>query len=282
MKIIEFRQSFYQQMGAIYPETEIAGIYGLLLEFYTGMSRVDAALQADKHLSDKELLSLKAALARLLNQEPIQYVLEEAVFYDLKLRVTPATLIPRPETEELVSWILSDWQHTNQSIRAVDLGTGSGCISLALKNNLATLDITAVDVSLEALEVVAYNAKHLNLPIGLLQLDILEDTLPQKDLQFIVSNPPYVCTSERELMRSNVLEYEPDLALFVEDTDPLVFYRRILELANVSVVQDGFVYFEINERFAKELTAIAKQLGWGKLSLRKDMFGRDRMMKFSR
>lgn len=282
MKLIEFRSTFYNQLQAIYPETEIAGIYALLLEAYMGISRLEAALQAQEVIETSVLKQLQGALERLLKQEPIQYILGKTTFYDLSLRVTPATLIPRPETEELVAWVLSDWKTSTQTIKAVDIGTGSGCIALALKSNLPKLAITAIDVSLEALEVVRFNSENLNLPIETLQLDILKDSLPKNNLDFIVSNPPYVCETEKSVMRANVLEYEPDLALFVADTDPLIFYRRILELANFSVKEEGSVYFEINERFAEDTIIMAKELGWGSIEVRKDIFGRDRMLRCRR
>lgn len=282
MKLIEFRSTFYNRLEAIYPETEIAGIYALLLEAYMGISRVEAALQAQEFIDKSVLEKLQIALERLLKHEPIQYILGETTFYGLSLRVSPATLIPRPETEDLVTWILSDWKENPQVIRAVDIGAGSGCITLALKHTLPKLEITAIDVSLDALEIVQLNSKNLNIPIETLHLDILNDSLPKNNLDFIVSNPPYVCETEKSAMRANVLDYEPDLALFVADSDPLIFYRRILELANSSVKDAGSVYFEINERFAKDTIEMAKNLGWKKIEVKKDIFGRDRMLRCRR
>ena len=280
--LIQFRQEFYSQLQAVYSETEIAGIYGLLLEEYVGITRVEAALRAQEVLPDPILKLLQSALDRLLKQEPIQYILEKASFYGLSLKVSPDTLIPRPETEELVSWILSDFKNEKNTIRALDIGTGSGCIALALKKNLTKSEITAIDISSGALEVVKQNAKELELPLDVLQLDILKDSLPMEDLDFIVSNPPYVCETEKLQMRPNVLEYEPDLALFVDDSDPLVFYRRILQVANKTVKEKGSVYFEINERFAEETIIMAKEIGWHSIQVKKDIFGRDRMMRCRR
>lgn len=280
--LIQFRQEFYSQLQAVYSETEIAGIYGLLLEEYVGITRVEAALRAQEVLPDPILKLLQSALDRLLKQEPIQYILEKASFYGLSLKVSPDTLIPRPETEELVSWILSDFKNEKNTIRALDIGTGSGCIALALKKNLTKSEITAIDISPGALEVVKQNAKELELPLDVLQLDILKDSLPMEDLDFIVSNPPYVCETEKLQMRPNVLEYEPDLALFVDDSDPLVFYRRILQVANKAVKEKGSVYFEINERFAEGTIIMAKEIGWHSIQVKKDIFGRDRMMRCRR
>lgn len=282
VRLIQFRQEFYSRLEAVYPETEIAGIYGLLLEEYVGISRVEAALRAQEVLPDAILNLLRSALERLLNQEPIQYILGKTEFYELSIKVSPATLIPRPETEELVSWILSDFGKEKNKVRGVDIGTGSGCIALALKNNLVQSEITAVDISSEALEIVKQNAKELGLPLDVLQLDILKDSLLVEDLDFIVSNPPYVCETEKLQMRPNVLEYEPDLALFVEDSDPLVFFRRILQVANEVVKEWGSVYFEINERFAEETIIMAKEIGWHTIQVKKDIFGRDRMMRCRR
>jgi len=280
--LIQFRQEFYSQLEAIYPETEIAGIYGLLLEEYMGITRVEAALRAQEVLTGSELNLLQRALERLLKQEPIQYILGKTSFYGLSIKVNSATLIPRPETEELVSWILNDFEKTKNKIKAVDIGTGSGCIALALKKNLTQSEITAIDVSSEALEVVKQNAKELELPLDVLQLDILKNSLPIGDLDFMVSNPPYVCETEKLQMRSNVLEFEPSLALFVDDSDPLIFYRRILQVANKAVKERGSVYFEINERFSEETIKMAKEIGWHTIQVKKDIFGRDRMMRCRR
>src|SRR5690554_1616449 len=247
-----------------------------------GINRVEAALRAQDTLPDDVLNRLQAALERLMKQEPIQYILGKTNFYGLSLKLSPATLIPRPETEELVTWILSDIGKEKNGIKAVDIGTGSGCIALALKNNLVDAEITAVDVSAEALEMVKLNAKELELPIEVLQLDILKEKLPKENLDFIVSNPPYVCEAEKSEMRPNVLDYEPDLALFVDDTDPLIFYNRILEVAKDVVKEEGSVYFEINERFAEEIITIAKEKGWKNNRVKKDIFGRDRMLRCRR
>lgn len=282
MKLIEFRQEFYNRLQAIYPETEIAGMYGILLEDCMGISRVEAALRAHEIIPDSELDQLHRVLDRLSKQEPIQYILGKTSFYGLSINVSPATLIPRPETEELVSWILSDLDKKTTKIRGVDIGTGSGCIALALKNNLANAEITAVDVSKEALEVVRQNVKELGLPMEVLQLDILKNSLPKEGLDFIVSNPPYVCETEKSEMRANVLDYEPDLALFVEDSNPLIFYDRILDVAKESVKEEGSVYFEINERFAEDIIKLAKEKGWKNNQVKKDIFGRDRMMRCRR
>lgn len=267
----------------MYPATEIAGIYALLLEKYLGMRRVDAALRAQEVLLDEQLRLLEAALERLLKHEPIQYILGETTFFDLTLEVSPATLIPRPETEELVAWILSDCEERKtENLHAVDIGTGSGCIALALKNNLPKLEITAMDISKDALEIVARNANQLNLSIETLQIDVLKDSLPKNSLDFIVSNPPYVGEIEKKEMRDNVLKYEPELALFVKDSNPLLFYDRILDVATESVKKEGSVYFEINERFAVDIIKIAKEKGWRNNRVKKDIFGRDRMLRCRR
>ncbi len=282
MKLFQFRTTFYKRLQSHYPDTEIAGMYGLILEKYMGISRVEATLQAQNEINPSVLEKLEVALCRLEKQEPIQYIIGEAYFRGLRFYVNSSTLIPRPETEELVSWIVSDNKESSHILHAVDIGTGSGCIALALKNELQESKITAIDISDKALEVVKRNAENLNLSIETLQLDILNDRLPKKKLDFIVSNPPYVCETEKSDMRSNVLDYEPSLALFVKDSDPLLFYRRILELATESVKENGSVYFEINERFAEETIRLADSLGWRKSVVKKDIFGRDRMMRIKR
>src|SRR5699024_2222809 len=206
----------------------------------------------------------------------------EAYFKGLKLKVTADTLIPRPETEELVDWIIEDYKSVKQPIKAMDIGTGSGCIALALKKEWRESEITAVDISEKALEVAKYNAKSLELSIEFMQMNILDGDLQKENLDFIVSNPPYVREIEKKEMRSNVLDYEPDLALFVANSDPLLFYRNILEVAQKTVKEEGSVYFEINESFALETIELAKRLGWENTRLKKDIFERDRMLRCRR
>lgn len=282
MKLFQFRSLFYSRLKPIYPETEIAGIYGLLLEKYMGITRLEAAIKAQDSVEVEVLRQLETALTRLETQEPIQYILEEAYFCGLSLRVSSATLIPRPETEELVAWIIEDYKSVEQPIKAMDIGTGSGCIALALKKEWKESEITAIDISKEALEVAKYNAKSLELSIEFMQLNILDGDLQKENLDFIVSNPPYVCETEKKEMRSNVLDYEPDLALFVADSNPLLFYRRILEVAQKTVKEEGSVYFEINENFALETIELAKRSGWGNTKLKRDIFERDRMLRCRR
>lgn len=278
----DFRNTFYLSLSEIYPVQELNGIYGLLLDEYLKLSRVQAALEANKELSQKEVDNLTLALKRLIKNEPIQYILGYTYFFDLRIQVSLGVLIPRPESEELIQWILSDYKESDKALKAVDCGAGSGCLSLALKASLPNLQITALDVSDRALEVIELNKKALNLAISHEKFDILNDKMPYADLDFIVSNPPYVLESERELMRANVLDYEPDLALFVSDADPLIFYRKVLEHALESVKEEGSVYFEINEHFETEMIALAHSLGWKDSIVKKDMFGRSRMMRCRR
>lgn len=282
MKLFQFRAFFYEKMSNVYPDYERTGIYSILLEKYLGISRIEAALYAHRTIDELALSQLKKAVKRLEKFEPIQYVIGEAYFKGLRLKVTADTLIPRPETEELVDWIIEDYKSVKQPIKAMDIGTGSGCIALALKKEWKESEITAVDISEKALEVAKYNAKSLELSIEFMQMNILDGDLQKENLDFIVSNPPYVREIEKKEMRSNVLDYEPDLALFVANSDPLLFYRNILEVAQKTVKEEGSVYFEINESFALETIELAKRLGWENTRLKKDIFERDRMLRCRR
>ncbi len=258
----------------IYGERESKSIVRILFEDAFQIRNFD---RQDK-LSDFQTAQLQNFIARLKQQEPVQYIVGQADFYGLQLKVDPAVLIPRPETEELIWWI-------NQSGIApktiLDIGTGSGCIPLALKKTFLHSEIHAIEVSKAALEIARLNSQQLNLPIKLHQLDILQENnwsqLPTFDL--IVSNPPYIPPSERKLMPEEVLRYEPELALLVPEDDPLLFYRMIGRFALKHLTVEGDLFFELNEFYAEATKSLLTDMGFTFCQLKKDMQGKYRMLR---
>ena len=222
--------------------------------------------------------SLHNIRQRLLQQEPIQYILGQADFYGLKFKVSPVVLIPRPETEELVYWILAQNTQTNPTI--LDIGTGSGCIPITLKKKIAAATLVAMDVSKEALAIAQENAELNQVAISFIQQDILDKSLwsnsPQYDI--IVSNPPYIPTKEAALMPTWVKDFEPALALFVSNEDPLVFYRMIADFALTHLKTGGILYFETNEYNAQEVVTLLRMKGFQEVCVNKDMSGKERML----
>ncbi|MDF7812700.1 peptide chain release factor N(5)-glutamine methyltransferase [Hymenobacter sp. YC55] len=266
-------------LEAIYPAPEADSIAGLVLEHLLGITPLQRRMQAQEVVPEDVKEQLPALEARLLRHEPLQYVLGEAWFMDMALEVTPATLIPRPETEELVQLII---QECKQVQSVLDIGTGSGCIPLALCRALQPTQVTAVDISAEALAVARRNAVRYGCEIDFQQVDILSECprgIAPHTLDILVSNPPYVLENERPLMRPNVLDFEPATALFVPDNDPLLFYRRIATLGTTLLKPGGGVYFEINEQYATQTVSLLTGLGYTAVAAHPDMFGKQRMVR---
>ncbi len=257
------------QLQGIYPDSELRDMAWWILEEVSGLSRTQllSGCKDTKNYSDIEIV-----LSRLRKKEPIQYIFGHTLWRGLDLRVTPATLIPRPETAELVDFIGEIMQPSAQvPLRVADIGTGSGCIALALKQLFPAWQVTAFDISREALSVAQENAERNGLSICCRQADILSESIGVFDL--LVSNPPYICECERADMDANVLDYEPASALFVPDTDPLLFYRTIAEGRTAP-----HLFFELNERYADATARLLRSLDYPDTLLRSDMFGKPRML----
>ena len=262
----------------IYPESEAFSLAKMLLVEGFGFSTLELYGGKDKDISGKRRDVLNEMIRRLQKNEPIQYVLGVETFCGLSFEVNPNVLIPRPETAELVNWIVDEWG-TKPSCRVLDIGTGSGCIPVSLAKLLETSRVESWDISEEALRVARRNCERNEVDVLLRQKDVLEASPEGVFYDVIVSNPPYIADSEKMSMDANVLEWEPSLALFVPDSDPLLFYRKIGELALEMLAEDGALYFEINQAYGMDTINMLKALGYGQVELRKDAWGNDRMVK---
>jgi len=263
-----------------YPVQEVNSFFNLLIESYLLMNRLDFALKPGKEISLEEKEKFESAIQRLSKHKPIQYILGETEFFGLKFKVNKNVLIPRPETEELVQWILDDVGASKNpsNLKILDIGTGSGCIAISLAKNLPDVEIFALDVSEKALKTARENAGLNGVNVNFIQADILNLEALTGKFDIIVSNPPYVREMEKVEMHRNVLENEPNLALYVKDTDPLIFYGTIAKLAQVGLQNNGNLYFEINQYLAEETEDILKNTSF-KTELKKDIFGNYRMLR---
>ena len=291
MKLKTYKTEFYEQLFPLFPEMEVESFFYLLTESYLEKTRIQLALEPDFELNSTQLQQFEKALQRLLQQEPIQYILGDTEFFGYPFQVNQHTLIPRPETEELVAWIIEDVKNKNQensqhkplnsNITILDIGTGSGCIPISLAKELPQAKVSSIDVSEEALQVARRNSTLNKVAVNFIQQDILKaECLPEK-YDVIVSNPPYVRELEKEQMHQNVLDFEPGLALFVENDDPLIFYRKIAQLAKNALTENGKLYFEINEYLPEEMVSLLEEIGYQNIELKKDIFGKFRMCKAS-
>jgi release factor glutamine methyltransferase len=285
MTLKEFRLFFTNALKEKYPKTEIATFFFLLLENKLNLQRIDTVLKPDFIIVDTILSELKSILKRLQKEEPIQYILGETEFYGLPFIVNKNTLIPRPETEELVEWtlleILKLQNCKTTTLSVLEIGTGTGCIPISLAKNLTNVKITAIDISSEALKIAKQNATLNKVEIAFLEMDILKTHHLEKKYDIIVSNPPYVRKLEKAEIKNNVLQNEPHLALFVEDDTPLIFYAKIADLAKQYLTKEGMLFFEINQYLGKETIEMLEQKGFKNVELKKDIFGNDRMIKVS-
>jgi release factor glutamine methyltransferase len=270
-----------KRLQSVYPEGEASAILFLVLDKRFGLSRTDVLVGRLDALSDNERAALDGIVQRLETGEPVQYVLGEADFDGMSLRVGPGVLIPRPETEELVAWIASDLAGRGK-VRILDIGTGSGCIALSLARRFPDAEVEAWDISDSALAIASDNARQLGLNVELVKRDALLKDVPAdlfERYDVIVSNPPYICEREKADMDDNVLQHEPSTALFVPDSDPLLFYRAISLSAARMLKHGGGLYFEINREYGRETEAMMRSAGLEEVELRKDFIGNDRMVK---
>ena len=260
----------------IYPQQEIEQFIRLIFEHFCQYTRVDMILNKNRQLPENLREEIRRFTQRLKRHEPIQYILGYSEFLDMKFLVRPGVLIPRPETEELIELISRE--NTHPGLFALDIGTGSGCIAISLASKLRDAHVTAWDISDSALEVAQENARLLHADVSFEKRDVLQVLPDQVDRKFdlIVSNPPYVCEFEKKDMEPNVLDYEPHLALFVSDDDPLIFYRRIAQLGRCILNPGGRIYFEINALFGEETLSMLKTLGYDDPTLIRDIHGKQR------
>lgn len=275
MTVKEMLRHISVSCSELYPEEEARAIAGILVEDVYGLSRTDIIISPCREIAPTP--ELDRMVGELKAGRPVQYVVGYTEFCALRFRLREGVLIPRPETEELVLWVIDTMQGVDGG-SVLDIGTGSGCIAVALKSALPGLSVSAVDRSAEALEIAAGNAVSNHCTVNFSACDILRET-PAGRFDCIVSNPPYVLLSEKALMRPNVLEYEPGMALFVDDSDPLLFYRTIATKALGMLLPGGYLFFEINEKFGRETCELLSALGFSSVELRRDIFDRDRMVR---
>jgi release factor glutamine methyltransferase len=280
MKIKEYRNQFIQALTSMYGEGEAESFFYLILEEQQQLKRIDLALHPDLEISEEEIVVWNSILEQLKLEIPIQYLLGKTSFYGLDFEVNENVLIPRPETEELVDWIVSNVLKNgrSKSIKILDIGTGSGCIAISLAKNLPNAEVYAIDVSEKALATAKKNAERNEVEITFIEQNILETLDLNQEFDIIVSNPPYVRNLEKEEIKKNVLDNEPHLALFVEDNDSLIFYRKIAELAQKNLSDSGQLYFEINQYLGQEMFSLLEGMDFKNIELRKDIYENDRMM----
>jgi len=278
MTIKHYRDYFIQELTPLYDVGEAESFFYLTLEAKHQLQRVDLALQPDLAFSESELKIWSFILDQLKKEIPIQYILGVTHFYGLEFEVNSAVLIPRPETEELVDWIIQS-SKVQSKFKILDIGTGSGCIAIALAKNLPNAQVFALDVSEKALATAKKNAEKNQVQLTFIHQSILETVDLAQEFDIIVSNPPYVRELEKHEIKNNVLDNEPHLALFVEDNDALIFYRKIAQLAQKNLKLKGQLYFEINQYLGQETLDLLRKMGFKDTVLRKDIYGNDRMIQ---
>ncbi|SFC29422.1 release factor glutamine methyltransferase [Flexibacter flexilis DSM 6793] len=281
--ISDLHQQYSQALQSIYPTPEADTMAWWLLEHYAHVRKQDAILRKEIAIQTAVIQEIQTALARLLRHEPIQYVLGETEFYGLVFEVNEATLIPRPETEEIVYTILQKYKKQTPPQTLLDVGTGSGCIAVTLSAHWPQAQTYAWDISPKALETATRNAARNNATVTFRQTDILnpedwQKALAPESLDLLVSNPPYITLAEKSQMRPNVLDYEPETALFVPDEQPLLFYEALAQAAAYLLKPQGYIFLEINEQFAPQTAACLRGHGFENIVIQQDMRGKDRLV----
>jgi release factor glutamine methyltransferase len=281
-RIGDVRHFYRQKLSKLYPEREADTLVFMLISEYTGLTRAEILIRPEEPNSESQLLKIHFGVKALLNHKPIQYILGKAEFFGLTLKVTPDVLIPRPETEELVDWIIKEESGTAVS-SILDIGTGSGCIAIVLQKHFGKAQTDAIDISEAGLALAKINARSQNAAVNFRKIDFINtekwESFGEYDL--VVSNPPYVRESEKIRMKKNVLHYEPDAALFVSDDDPLLFYHHIARFCKAHLSSKGVLFCEINQYLSKETAQMFEQYGFCQVELKKDLFGNYRFIKCS-
>jgi release factor glutamine methyltransferase len=280
--IQSIRESIKKELGGLYPEREIDSLTWILCQYRLDLKRHEISLRKHEILMPPDREWFEKAISKLKSGIPVQHITGETQFFDLNLKVGPQALIPRPETEELVQWILED--HTGAPERIWDIGTGTGCIALALSSKLPGSRIYASDVSEPALELAMENARNLKLEVEFFRHDIMEEEPPVKlaGMDLIVSNPPYIPLREKKGMDPNVRDHDPHEALFVPDDDPLIYYSHIANREKSILPKGGRLYLEIHENFAAGVSSLLEKRGYGEINIKKDINGKDRMVRARR
>lgn len=271
-------QYIEKELTGLYPKTEVQGFIRLIFWHVLQLNYTELVLRQNQKLKISSKKRIEEIVERLKKFEPIQYILGITEFWGLRLAVNPSVLIPRPETEELIQWIKTTVEDKKSSV--VDIGTGSGCIALALKKEMRNAGVTGVDISAESIFTACQNAEMNRLDVTFKQADILQwEKEKWEPVDLIVSNPPYVRELEKNAMHSNVLKYEPESALFVSNTNPLIFYRRIADFARRYLNANGWLFFEINEYLGEELTQLMAVKNFKSVKIKKDINGKNRMLR---
>ncbi|MBL7778755.1 MAG: peptide chain release factor N(5)-glutamine methyltransferase [Chitinophagales bacterium] len=277
MTIAELQKTFHEQLALIYDTRESRAITQLALEHILNLNGPKISLEKFRLLTTYQQQQADEMLERLQKHEPIQYIIGKTWFYGLEFFVNSTVLIPRPETEELVDWIIQV-EKKRDALSILDIGTGSGCISITLKHQLPNAKVCAMDISEEALNIARNNANALKQSVQLIRGDALNDDWQKESYNIIVSNPPYISADEKEIMHKNVLQYEPHTALFAEG-DALIFYRTIADKALQSLTPGGALYFEINENKGDDVIELLRVRGYKNIELKTDMSGKPRMVR---
>lgn len=287
MRLKDLQDIFHKELDEIYGKEEVNSFFFMLINEFYNVHRIELALQPETSITKGEQEPIFKALDDLKKQIPIQHILGKTEFFGIQLHVNNKVLIPRPETEELVSLVLQNVKNqitNSKTLSILDVGTGSGCIAISFAKNLQNAKVYALDVSPEALKIAMKNAKLNNVEVEFIEADILNPEtwdLEFKNLKFdaIVSNPPYVRQQEKQEIKNNVLDNEPHLALFVKDDDALQFYKAISQFSRNNLSEKGLLFFEINEYLGNEMIQLLEKDNFNNIELKKDMFGKNRMIK---
>lgn len=282
MKLIEARNQFRTSLKGLHTVAECDYYFKMILSSLLDIDPISIALEPNLNLQSSQQSKLNSVLEDLLTEKPLQYILGEVPFRKLNLKVNPSVLIPRPETEELVGWILEDYTKLNHKVDLIDLGTGSGCIALSLKKEQSFFSVYALDIDQSILDLVQQNAEENKLEINCIKGDINDLYKLKLKVEVIVSNPPYITPKEKEEIKNNVLNFEPHQALFVPQDNPLLYYQKILEYAQENLQSKGRIFFEINPLFESEMEALIFSFDSYTITKRLDIFGKIRMLRLEK